>query len=978
MSVTVPRRDATADKIGAIAVWSAAALCLLTILVTNVAVRVAGPDGLPSNPFTVTLGVLGAPGTPTIPWTLGCTLVAAALVAALTAPAVLSAVWLAHRRRRTHRVDAVTAHLADHRDLAPITRDGAAAVARRLGAPSDPPGLPLARTIHGDVDLFQDDESTSADIWGTRRGKALEASTPVLTPHGWVPIKDLARGCQVIGADGRPTTVTGVYPQGTRPAYRLHLSDGTSVLCDPDHLWTVRTRLRQDKKQPEMWRTWTTQQLLDNGLRRGYNGAARYYLPTVQPVRFEGVLPPGRPVEPRPPDGKGPNRGARVDRQRPSPVNLGPMPLDPYLLGVLIGDGSFTGASVTVSTGEADDLIPLLVLPDGVTARRKGNTPCEWSLRVPRGYSNSLVAALRHLDLMGHSALTKFIPESYLLAGVDTRRALLAGLLDTDGSIGEDGRIEFGTSSPWLAEDVRFLVQALGGVVSTSRRETDCAPAYRLRITLSVDAPTPFRLPRKATRWIAATTFRRCKQPVRAIVGIEPEGEADMVCISVAAPDGLFVTDQCIVTHNTTSRVIPGILAAPSWVLTTSSRRDVHDTTRGLREKTGTVHVFDPQGIVGEPRGMWWNPLSFVLSGPDGPEVKAQVLADIFAASAIPPDSKQDAYFDPEGTELLGHLNLAAAISGRDLRQVYLWVTNPSPTNTEPARLLEDRYPLSAAAVREAIRAPEKQRAGVFGAAKRRIWWMTATSAHDWIVPQPGQRQFDPDTFVKSTGTLYLLSRGGKGTLAALTTALAVAVCEAAEQRATRSPHGRLPVPGAVILDEVANTCRWPDLPEKFSYYGGSGIVLSVMLQSWAQGVRLWGENGMAQLWSAANIRVYGGGSAEAGFLRDLSELAGSYRPRQVSDTTSKTGRSVSHSEGKERVLSISDLTGLPKGRVLIFAGLPRPVLAAPVPWMNDPRAEEIRASIRRYDPAADDTLAKVDAERFAPPEPAATPGGAL
>ena len=421
--------------------------------------------------------------------------------------------------------------------------------------------------------------------------------------------------------------------------------------------------------------------------------------------------------------------------------------------------------------------------------------------------------------------------------------------------------------------------------------------------------------------------------------------------------------------------MIPGILDAPGWVLTTSSRRDTHDATRALREQVGRVHVFDPQGVVGQPRGMWWNPLSFVLSGPDGPEVKAQILADIFAASAIPADSKQDAYFDGEGTELLGHLLLAAAVSGKDLRAVYLWVTNP--VNTEPATLLDTHYPMSGAAVRGAVKSPDRQRAGVFGSAKRRIWWMTATSAHDWIVPQDGP-QFDPAAFVASTDTLYLLSRGGKGTLAALTTALAAAVCEAAEQAATRSTGGRLPVPGAVILDEIANTCRWPDLPEKFSFYGGAGIVLSVMFQSWAQGERLFGQNGMAQLWSAANIRVYGGGSAEAGFLRDLSELAGSYRPRLVSDTSSRDGRSVSHSEGKERVLSISDLTGLPKGRVLIFAGLPRPVLVVPVPWMGGKHDAAIRASIRRFDPAADHTLAEVEAGRFVVnPEPDVVPAGA-
>ena len=171
MSVTVPRRGSAGENLGAVAVWTLVAACGLLLAGTNIAERVAGPNGLPGSWFAVTLGVLHAPGTPVIPWTAGCTVVAVALALALAAPVVAGVVWWSRRHRRRERVDQVTEHLADRRDLRPITRAGAVSVARQLGAPTDRPGLPLARTLDG-ADLFQDGESTSADIWGTRRGKA--------------------------------------------------------------------------------------------------------------------------------------------------------------------------------------------------------------------------------------------------------------------------------------------------------------------------------------------------------------------------------------------------------------------------------------------------------------------------------------------------------------------------------------------------------------------------------------------------------------------------------------------------------------------------------------------------------------------------------------------------------------------------------------------------------------------------------------
>ena len=143
--------------------------------------------------------------------------------------------------------------------------------------------------------------------------------------------------------------------------------------------------------------------------------------------------------------------------------------------------------------------------------------------------------------------------------------------------------------------------------------------------------------------------------------------------------------------------------------------------------------------------------------------------------------------------------------------------------------------------------------------------WITPTG------PDDERPQFSPDDFVRAGGTLYSLSKEGRGTAGPLVTALTVAVVDAAENLAVTSPGGRLKTPMLAVLDEAANVCRWAQLPNLYSHYGSRGIVIMTILQSWSQGCEVWGEAGMKKLWSASNVAVYGGGVKESAFLEDLS-----------------------------------------------------------------------------------------------------------
>jgi superfamily II RNA helicase/transcriptional regulator with XRE-family HTH domain len=449
----------------------------------------------------------------------------------------------------------------------------------------------------------------------TGTGKALEASTPVLTPTGWKAIGELQVGDLVIGASGQPVRVMGVYPQGKRPAYRVTFNDGVSVVCDLDHLWAVNTKSRKHEKLP--WRVLTLRQILAEGLSDGQG--RRHFIPLVEPVALH---------HPKPAEAQ---MTVRLLRQRmgltqralaarlgvpkwfvadheknrliPSAqyqravaevlAALGPYPhLPPYLLGALLGDGGFSTGMLRFTSAD-NELVEKIraLLPPGVALQKAANTLYDWYIvSRPRGTQNPVVAALYKLGLMGHRAEGKFIPHAYKFASVEDRISILQGLLDTDGSIGATGYdLEYITVSSALAEDVAFLVRSLGGRTRIRQKVTGSQLAYRMHISLP-GGIAPFSLRRKAERYASHTRYK----PYRAITAVEPAGEAEMVCIAVDAPDGLFVVDGFVVTHNTV------VAEAGIWLARRQGKRVIYTAPlkalsnqkfRDLRERYGPQAV---------------------------------------------------------------------------------------------------------------------------------------------------------------------------------------------------------------------------------------------------------------------------------------------------------------------------------------------------------------------------------------------------
>ncbi|MHB1733454.1 MAG: SNF2-related protein [Ferrimicrobium acidiphilum] len=352
-------------------------------------------------------------------------------------------------------------------------------------------------------------------------GKAHPVTEPVLTPTGWRPIGDLRVGDEAIGSDGYPTRVLGVYPQKDRRVVRVTMSDGSWTRCSYDHLWTVQ-RVQTRHAQ---WRTMSTSEIMDRGLADKWGNQA-WRIPMVQPVQY----PPTK------------------------------CPIDPYVLGVILGDASIDNKGQVCLCTDLEIIENLGVAGSARDHKSDG---------IAYLYTKTLAGDLMRLGLAGCRSHEKFVPVEYLHGTVDDRLALLQGLFDTDGYARPDDGAEFSSTSPLLVDAVAEIVESLGGVARGRRKAastytyTDEQRAGKSaeRINIKLPAPlVPFRLARKLDAYVAPTKY----PPTRLIASITPEPDEDSVCIRVEANDQLYVTRHHIVTHNTIQAL--GVINADSEI----------------------------------------------------------------------------------------------------------------------------------------------------------------------------------------------------------------------------------------------------------------------------------------------------------------------------------------------------------------------------------------------------------------------------
>ncbi|MEV0370638.1 LAGLIDADG family homing endonuclease [Streptomyces sp. NPDC050636] len=354
-----------------------------------------------------------------------------------------------------------------------------------------------------------------------KAGKAQPLDALVATPLGWTPMGQLQPGAEVIGSGGQTTIVTAVHDRGMLPIYRVTTSDGASTEVAGDHLWRVwttrdRHRQKNGRRVSHLGRVITTDEI-----RERLTHGEVMHLPMVGPVHYA------------------PNR---VD-----------LPIGPYLLGLLLGDGGMTPVSAVLFASGDEELHDAVeaALPPSDRLKRAADGVCA---RITGG---STLAHLKSLGLHGKRSEEKFIPTQYLRANTQDRLALLRGLMDTDGGM-ERAASTYSTSSPALAADLRELVESLGGTASTRTKATwyrrpdgerrEGLVSHRLRVRLP-QGECPFALQRKVEQW-QRTRPSFTTGPIRTVAEVTFIGHKEARCIEVAADDHLYVTEHFLVTHN--------------------------------------------------------------------------------------------------------------------------------------------------------------------------------------------------------------------------------------------------------------------------------------------------------------------------------------------------------------------------------------------------------------------------------------------
>ena len=411
----------------------------------------------------------------------------------------------------------------------------------------------------------------------TGAGKAQPLTSTVMTPSGPVRMGDIQVGDQVSTVHGGVTTVTGVFPQGVKTLYEIEFQDGRVVQCCDEHLWWVydkRTK-RHNKKRGldrfEVLPAKTIKSILDQ------NPGTALQIPLSPTYHDERVLP-----------------------------------VHPYLLGALLGDGSLCTASYTFTTMD-DDIMHRVrehTVEDGddwidTNSENSGKARSYRLRNTTQGTRRPhLKAHLMHMGLDKARSDTKFIPPEYLLASIDQRWDLIRGLMDTDGYVSRYSNTSYSTSSKTLALSVQQLIRSVGGIAKITERSpfytTDDGTRVpgKLSYTVNIQVIDPTMLFSCSRKLERTRTTQYSDGLALRIVAVREIGTAPMQCISVDDPTRIYITDHYTVTHNTiTCAALASIYSQFGKVIVLVPSIDLAIQTQAVFKKVG----LDP--------GIWYSEL---------------------------------------------------------------------------------------------------------------------------------------------------------------------------------------------------------------------------------------------------------------------------------------------------------------------------------------------------------------------------------
>ena len=366
----------------------------------------------------------------------------------------------------------------------------------------------------------------------TGEGKSVSLCTPMPTPDGWKTAGDIKVGDMLFDRHGKPTKVTGVYPQGKKQIYEVHLADGRIVETADEHLWSV---YRRDRKKLQ---TINTVDMYNEGLKEGK--AYRFKIPTSKAVEY-------------------------------AKTNL---PVDPYVLGAFLGNG-VKDMQHTLGLSSGNEFVPneIARIIGGETQKRKSVYTWYFYKKDGSRFLSKMFPDEYDSLLTQTKCNEKYIPDIYKTASIEQRWALLHGLFDTDGCIEDKDRfhLTYSTTSAKLRDDICEVIYSLGMNCSwwLSRKagvRTAKSDQYTINVNIDNDMKKNFfRYPFKLERALMAEKAKKKRKPYDRIAMkdiVKKEEETEMVCFTVDNDEHLFLCGNYVVTHNTLVAALPAYLNA--------------------------------------------------------------------------------------------------------------------------------------------------------------------------------------------------------------------------------------------------------------------------------------------------------------------------------------------------------------------------------------------------------------------------------
>lgn len=353
-------------------------------------------------------------------------------------------------------------------------------------------------------------------------GKAQPLDSKIKIPSGWISMGDIKIGDIVNTPNGLTSKVIGLYPQGKKEIFKITFEDGRSTECCKEHLWNVWFY------EWGKYKTITTKDIID--LLQVKSKKDGLYIQLTKPEIIEDAV----------------------------------LPIDPYLLGLLLGDGfikndlRFTSKDVEIISSIQDRLEENFII--------EHKTRYDYVIKGIKK-SSHYRDILRKLGLHGCDSYSKFIPEEFKFASPNQKFDLIAGLMDTDGYVSKGGGVSFTTSSEQLATDITEIIRSLGGLVKIHQgmgayrtkngEKKYTSPFWTLQIRHS-ERERFFKLGRKKDRLSDHYQYKDLKCRIKSI---EFTGVKEAQCIMLDSEDHLYITDNYIVTHNTWVATLAAIKA---------------------------------------------------------------------------------------------------------------------------------------------------------------------------------------------------------------------------------------------------------------------------------------------------------------------------------------------------------------------------------------------------------------------------------